>query len=109
MERYLAETGPNAAHRGEVESTVEVLRGRVGRVLLTTDGGACDVTVDDQPAGTTPLDSPLLVSVGPRKIAVACAGDRARHQARRGRRRRDRARSSSKVPARADRRACARR
>src|SRR5437588_2053229 len=41
MERYLAETGPNAAHRGEVESTVEVLRGRVGRVLLTTDGGAC--------------------------------------------------------------------
>ena len=68
---------PNAAHRGEVESTVEVLRGRVGRVLLTTDGGACDVTVDDQPAGTTPLDGPLLVSVGPRKIAVDCAGDRA--------------------------------
>jgi hypothetical protein len=77
MERYLAETGPNAAHRSEVESTVEVLRGRVGRVLLTTDGGACDVLVDDQPSGTTPLDGPLLVSVGPRKIAVHCAGDRA--------------------------------
>src|SRR5215813_3558282 len=40
MERYLAETGPSAPHRGEVESTVEVLRGRVGRILLTTDGGA---------------------------------------------------------------------
>jgi len=77
MERYLAETGPNAQHRQEVESTVEVLRGRVGRVILTTDGGACDVLVDDQPAGTTPLDGPLLVSVGPRKIAVHCAGDRA--------------------------------
>jgi hypothetical protein len=77
MERYLAETGPNAAHRGEVESTVEVLRGRVGRILLTTDAGACDVLVDDQPSGTTPLDGPLLVSVGPRKIAVHCAGDRA--------------------------------
>jgi len=77
MERYLAETGPNAAHRGEVESTVEVLRGRVGRILLTTDGGACDVLIDDQPSGTTPLDGPLLVSVGPRKVAVHCAGDRA--------------------------------
>ena len=77
MERYLAETGPNAAHRGEVESTVEVLRGRVGRVLLTTDGGACDVTIDDQPAGTTPLDGPLLVSVGPRKLGLSCTGGRA--------------------------------
>ena len=77
MERYLAETGPNAQHRAEVESTVEVLRGRVGRVILTTDGGACDVTIDDQPVGTTPLDGPMLVSVGPRKIAVHCAGDRA--------------------------------
>jgi hypothetical protein len=77
MERYLAETGPNAQHRQEVESTVEVLRGRVGRIILSTDGGACDVLVDDQPAGTTPLDGPLLVSVGPRKIAVHCAGDRA--------------------------------
>src|SRR4051794_15267846 len=77
MERYLAETGPNAAHRQEVEATVEVLRGRVGRVVLVTDGGACDVLVDDQPAGTTPLDGPLLVSVGRRKTAVPCAGDRA--------------------------------
>ena len=59
-----------------------MLRGRVGRVLLTTDGGACDVTIDDQAAGTTPLDTPLLVSVGPRKIAVHCAGDRAAHHAR---------------------------
>ena len=54
-----------------------MLRGRVGRILLTTDGGACDVTIDDQPAGTTPLDGPLLVSVGPRKIALACTNDRA--------------------------------
>src|SRR5439155_2226394 len=37
MNRYLAETGATAAHRAEVESTVEVLRGRVGRGLLTTE------------------------------------------------------------------------
>src|SRR3954464_91421 len=53
MERYLAETGPNAVHRQEVENTVEVLRGRVGRIALTTDAGdPCDVTIDDQAAGT---------------------------------------------------------
>jgi hypothetical protein len=75
MERYLAETGANAPHRQEVESTVEVLRGRVGRVSLTSDPG-CDVTVDEQPAGTTPLDAPLLVSVGQRKVTVTCAGAR---------------------------------
>jgi hypothetical protein len=75
MERYLAETGANAPHRQEVESSVEVLRGRVGRIILTSDP-ACDVTVDDQPAGTTPLDGPILVSVGPRKLSITCAGPR---------------------------------
>jgi hypothetical protein len=75
MERYLSETGPNAAHRNEVENTVEILRGRVGKVALAiADAPGCDVTVDDQPAGTTPLDAPLLVSVGLRKVAVTCAG-----------------------------------
>jgi hypothetical protein len=74
MERYLAETGPNAAHRAEVEATVESLRGRVGKVALDTDADACEVSVDDQPAGTTPLEQSLLVSVGPRKISVACSG-----------------------------------
>jgi hypothetical protein len=74
MERFLSETGANAAHRAEVENTVEVLRGRVGSVALTADASDCDVAVDDQSAGTTPLRQPLLVSVGPHKISVTCAG-----------------------------------
>src|SRR6476659_10093471 len=40
MERYLAETGPNAAHRAEVESTVEILIGRVGSLALVLDADA---------------------------------------------------------------------
>jgi hypothetical protein len=72
MERYLAETGANAAHRAEVEGTVEVLRGRVGRLAVSADAEGCDVLVDDQPAGTTPAS--VLVSVGPRKVAVTCNG-----------------------------------
>ena len=73
MRRFLAETGPTAAHRAEVEATVETLSGRVGRVALAVDVAHCDVTVDDQPIGTTPLPEPILVSIGSRKLAVACA------------------------------------
>jgi hypothetical protein len=74
MERYLAETGANAVHRAEVETTLETLRARVGRVALSVDASECDVTVDEQPAGTTPLAQPILVSVGLRRVAVTCAG-----------------------------------
>jgi hypothetical protein len=74
LERFLAETGPSAAHRSEVEETVEVLRGRVGKIALTTDRADCEVSVDDQPAGTTPLAQPVLVSIGRRRIALTCAG-----------------------------------
>jgi PEGA domain len=74
MNRYLAETGPTAAHRAEVEGTVEVLRGRVGRVLVTTEVVGCDVTVDDQAQGTTPVQQAILVSIGLRRVTVSCAG-----------------------------------
>jgi hypothetical protein len=74
LERFLVETGPNAAHHAEVKDTVEVLRGRVGRIDVKIDRAACDVTIDDQPAGTTPLPQAVLVSVGRRKVAVSCAG-----------------------------------
>jgi tetratricopeptide (TPR) repeat protein len=74
LERYLSETGPNAVHRAEVQETVQVLHGRVGRIALTTDRNECEVMLDDQAAGTTPLAQPLLVSIGRRRVGVACAG-----------------------------------
>lgn len=74
LERFLAETGPGAAHRREVEDAVEVLRGRVGRVAVSVDRADCDVTVDEQPAGTTPLPQPVTVSIGRRHVGVACPG-----------------------------------
>ncbi len=74
LERFLTDTGPNAAHRPEVQQTVEVLRGRVGQIALTSDPGGCEVSIDDQPAGTTPLPEPLLVSIGRRKVSLLCAG-----------------------------------
>jgi tetratricopeptide (TPR) repeat protein len=74
LEQFLAETGPNAAHRPEVQETVQILRGRVGKIALTTDRPGCDVSIDDQPSGTTPLAEPILVSIGRRRVAVLCSG-----------------------------------
>jgi tetratricopeptide (TPR) repeat protein len=74
MERFLAETGPGTPHRAEVEETVEILKGRIGRLALLVDSPGCEVSVDDQVVGTTPLGRALAVSVGSRRIAVNCPG-----------------------------------
>lgn len=74
FDRYLAESGQGDGHRGEVENDVEILRARVGHVSVVTIPPGADVTVDDQGAGHTPLDKPLLVSIGHRKIAASIPG-----------------------------------
>jgi tetratricopeptide (TPR) repeat protein len=74
LERFLAETGPSAAHRAEVQETVQVLRGRVGHLAISSDRPGCDVTIDEQAAGPTPLPEPVLVSVGRRRVTLACPG-----------------------------------
>jgi hypothetical protein len=72
--RYLAEAGPGETHRAEVESNVEVLRARVGHVSISTTPAGADLTLDDQPIGKTPLEEPLLVSIGRRKVVASMAG-----------------------------------
>jgi len=74
FERYLAESGSADPHRAEVESTVETLRSRVGHLSVVTIPPGADVTVDDQAAGRTPLDRPLLVSIGRRKVIASMTG-----------------------------------
>jgi hypothetical protein len=68
--RYLTEAGPNAAHPREVEATVDTLQTRVGKVAVTTNLPGCDITVDDELIGKTPLEEPVLVSIGRRKITA---------------------------------------
>lgn len=72
--RFLVEFGPTEGHRAEIERDVAVLRTRVGHVRLTTVPPGADVAVDDQPAGKTPLDEPLLLSVGHRKLVASMIG-----------------------------------
>lgn len=74
FERFLAESPSTDPHRGEVESNVEVLRARVGHLTVVTIPPGADLTVDDQAAGRTPLDRPMLVSIGHRKIVASIAG-----------------------------------
>jgi len=73
LEQYLAEGGTSvpAARRGEVQKDVDVLRKRVGRVRVAVDLEGADVTVDDVPAGKSPLADPLVVNPGRRRIGVA--------------------------------------
>jgi hypothetical protein len=74
FERYVAESGTGDGHRAEVENNLEVLRARVGHVAVSTVPAGADVSVDDQPAGRTPLDHALLVSIGHRKLVATLAG-----------------------------------
>jgi hypothetical protein len=68
--RYLTESGASAPHRREVEQTIDTLQTRVGKVAISTTTPGCDITVDDELVGKTPLDEPVLVSIGRRKITA---------------------------------------
>jgi len=74
LERYLSESGAAAPHRPEVEQTIGTLLARVGKVAITTNVAECDITVDDEPVGKTPLAEPVLVSIGRRKVTVTREG-----------------------------------
>lgn len=74
FERYLAEAGATASHRAEVEQAVETLRSRVGKLEATTNIAGCEITIDDELVGKTPLAQPLLTSIGRRKVTAICHG-----------------------------------
>lgn len=74
LERYLSESGPTAAHRPEVEQTIETLQARVGKVAIALNVADCEITIDDELVGRTPLTEPVLVSIGRRKITAMRPG-----------------------------------
>jgi hypothetical protein len=72
--RYLVEAPQGAAHRADVENDIEILRTRVGHLTIVTVPPGADVSVDEQPAGKTPLEDRVLVSVGHRKVTATFTG-----------------------------------
>ncbi len=74
FQRYLAESGDSVAHRKEVEDTIDILEARVGKLAIAVNLEGCEVTVDDELAGKTPIGEPVLVSIGRRKVIAMCEG-----------------------------------
>jgi tetratricopeptide (TPR) repeat protein len=74
FERYLAETIESNPHHKEVARQIDVLRKLVGHVTIATSTAGADVEIDDRFVGRTPIDAPILVSAGRRKVAASLAG-----------------------------------
>ena len=76
LERVLAEGGVKlkTANREQAERDVEALRPRVATLEIVVNLAGADVAIDDQSVGQSPLDGPVAVSAGRRKITVTLEG-----------------------------------
>jgi tetratricopeptide (TPR) repeat protein len=82
FERYLAEGGTqiDPDRRKRVEGWIAELRGKIANVKLTSNVAGAEVSVDDVVVGTTPLERPIVVNAGRRKIALVLSGHSPRTQ-----------------------------
>ena len=73
---YLAKGGTEVAETrvAEVTDSIKKLKARVATLLITANVEGAEIQVDDHPAGTTPLQKPMLVSAGRRKITGSKQG-----------------------------------
>lgn len=76
FQRYLAEGADRVANdrRAQVESDIDVLKGRVARVRVSSANAGVEVRIDDVVVGTTPFSAPVVVSAGRRKVTGSKAG-----------------------------------
>ncbi len=76
FQRYLdgAGSGIDRKRKSYVEGEIAKLKGRVAQVRVTVNVANADVLVDDEKVGTSPLDKPLVVSQGKRKITANVSG-----------------------------------
>jgi hypothetical protein len=76
FQQYLYEGGKNisAKRRKEVDKEIQKLRRRVALVTVETPERGVAISVDDVPVGTTPLEEPILVSAGRRRITASYPG-----------------------------------
>jgi hypothetical protein len=72
LEKYVADGG--TAHKADAAQQISTLKARVGRLALTVDVKGCEVHVDDEVVGTTPLANPIVVTIGRRRLSVVPPG-----------------------------------
>lgn len=76
FEQYLREGGNeiSAQRRYEVQEEINLLKEQTGKIQVSVNVFGASVTIDDVAVGETPLDEPILVSIGERKVTVSAAG-----------------------------------
>jgi hypothetical protein len=76
LRRFLAEGGARvpAERRTIVESELADLANRIGHLAVVSNVAGATVSIDGEPAGTTPLAEPALVSVGIRHLRAVYTG-----------------------------------
>ncbi|NUO50729.1 MAG: PEGA domain-containing protein [Polyangiaceae bacterium] len=72
FEQYLAEGGKevDAKRRAQVEGWIADLKKKVGTLSIETNVEGAEILVDDVSVGTTPLDKPVVVNAGRRKLSA---------------------------------------
>ena len=76
LTRYLGEGGDSvtAKRRTEVEGRLEWLARRVGRLTVRCNVEGAEVTVDGESVGTSPLQDPIILNPGTRRVQVSAPG-----------------------------------
>jgi hypothetical protein len=76
FEQYLAEGGKevDAKRKKEVEGWIASLKKKVGRVRFEASVDGAELSVDDTPVGTSPLEDVVLVNAGRRKFGATAGG-----------------------------------
>ncbi len=76
FERYLKEAGSAVSgdRRKEVEADIAKLQSRVAKATLTVNVAGADLYVDETPVGKSPIDLPVTISMGRRKITASKPG-----------------------------------
>lgn len=76
FQRYLEGGGAEieASRRAQVEDDLKKLAARVARVEIKSNAPGAEVLVDDLVVGRTPLEEPVLVSIGRRKVTLQKGG-----------------------------------
>jgi len=75
-EQYLEEGGKKLGvkRRNEVEGYVEELTNQVGTLTITTNVDGAEIQIDDVVVGLSPLDEPIVVNVGRRRVVASLTG-----------------------------------
>ncbi len=76
LTQYLEDGGSeiNPQRRAEVQTDLEKLKARVATLRITTTRPGAEILVDDAVVGTTPLEAPVIVGAGKRKVTARIAG-----------------------------------